>query len=416
LFLLAFLVSILCYVGCGSSSDTSSDSDDTITDSTQLDPCRTLADSLTNSYFSRTPVEDMEKLSAWTGYVFHHTHVHNEGVGKWYLYPSESIEVKAAIDGRICTTIEDGSTTTIGGTEVLEDSDLDLYFGGSKRISYGHMWVLESLRNAYNAAGDNGLEISEGDLLGYTSPGGSALDFQITDDDENNDLPDEASHVKNWVCPMNYYESGSTLREQLLSKWSEMTYQPALESKVTAEASNQRGSRGSAELASDTCSAVNVNTMNYGTIWGSWYNERGESTDSSIGSWFHYIRGTVTLLPNSLLNSDTYTVGFDDEDGLWSEMRSNAGVGTPWFNTSYLASLWLPEGVSASDSSGCFVLSLYSMDYEDAVWVYFELTAVSGGDDLLNLTRTSASNLSDCLSWGESDSVEESFSRYPTGS
>jgi len=406
------------FVSCGGGTSSSSNNDseeetNEVNNSSQTSECLTLAAELTDTYFVRSPVEDMDKITGWEGYVYHHTHVHNEGVGKWYLYPSESIEVRAPIDGRICSSIEDGDEGTVNGNEVIEDSGLELYFGDDIKIQYGHIYVLASLKDEYDAAGDEGIAISEGDLLGYTSDGNSALDFQIYDENETNDMPEEAPHVKHWVCPMNHYEAGTSLRTELLDKWDLETYQPALDEKDEQVAEGARANPGNSELAEDTCSAVNVNTMNYGTIWGNWYNEQGESSDSSIGSWFHYIRGTITLLPNSMLNEDTYTVGYGGEDGVWSEMRSNAGVGDPWVSTDQMSPMWLADGVSASDTAGCFILSKYAIDHEEAIWVYFELTEVDGGDDLLDLTTTSADNLNDCMTEGETSGPAESFSRYP---
>jgi len=386
-----------------------------------IEDCLAAAAELPTTQAGRLPIEDMDAMEAWQGYAYHLNHWHNEGIGKWYFFPTEHIEVRAPAEGYICWPISPGSqdTDSLMGYATLPSTRMALHLGGDRRVEYDHVWVLEELRDTYEEFG--GVAVHEGDLLGFT-PGGpgspiydGAMDFRFVDNTFSNGLPDRDNLIgmRNWHCPMDFFDGD--LRDELDERWTNLTYTPAVEANNQALAAGTQGDTAAAELAEDSCSELNVDSDNEGSIWGNWYNEAGPlSNGDPLGIWFHYPRGTVTLLPNSALNPATYTVGWMQESGLFSEMLSAywPQVSDPWAGSvNEAVSMILPAQINPTDPTGCFGLEWdQGAGFE---WVAFELTAEPGGDDRLALSRSDADNLNDCLIEGVGQRAEELFSRYP---
>ncbi len=373
------------------------------------------------------PIPELYALREWEGWAFHHTHWHNEGVGAWYFYPEdEPLAVLAPADARVCTSVRQwvGPVDDVPGplddVALVPDARLELELADGRRARFEHLWVLASVADALEAAGDDGIQLAAGQLIGFTSAGGAAVDLRWIDPTLSNGLPElEALHELPYRhCPLDAFPEGSSARAELLEAWTALSYEPAVATREEAEAVGERSHRGYAELAVDSCSVFDVGTPNHGTIWGGWYNAAGPLADGDpLGGWFHYPRGTVTLLPNQQLNAETYTVGYGGEAGLFTEMMSFywPAVDDRWLDTRFAASLWLPGSAAADASAGCFMLSLgRTEDDVDPLWVYWELDAGVDGDDALALTPVwSATSPDACVSAGSAQDPAEMFTRYP---
>lgn len=376
----------------------------------------------TPQWATATPI-DLTGVVFFEGYAFHRTHAHNEGVGKWYMHVDGPTPVYAPEDGVISARIRDwasGPDIQVAGEPAVPDTRVLLDVGDEqeRRWVFLHIWARADLADE-SALGE--VEVNAGDLLGWTSDGFTALDLRLLNWAAPNGLPTtETLHELPWVrCPLEAFPDASLAKAELLDAWSTLAWEPARAARALAADQGNRSPRVHAELTPDSCSTFVMPTELQATVWGLWFNDAGPLEDGhDLGGWFHFPRGTVTLLPNDLLQAETYTVGHSGEAGLFSEMRSYyQHVEDRWFETKVAVSVFLPTPVQDTDEEGCLVLSLDgTQDAQDALWVAF--TRTPAGDpaqvDRMTLTATPETGLADCLAYAAANPAEtETFVRFP---